>query len=151
MEGGCTCKAIRYRLEDKPMIVHCCHCSWCQRETGSAFVINAVIETGRVSLLSGQPELVLTPSASGRGQKIMRCPTCWVALWSHYSQDAMAFVRVGTLDDPNWAPPDVHIFTSTKQDWVVLPEGAKAYPEFYQFADVWSPESRERARVARGR
>jgi hypothetical protein len=151
MEGGCTCKAIRYRLEDKPMIVHCCHCSWCQRETGSAFVLNAVIETARVSLLSGQPELVLTPSASGRGQKIMRCPTCRVALWSHYSHDAMAFVRVGTLDDPNWAPPDVHIFTSTKQDWVVLPEGAKAYPEFYQFADVWSAGSRERARVARGR
>ena len=151
MEGGCTCKEVRYRLEDKPMIVHCCHCSWCQRETGSAFVINAVIESSRLTLLSGQPELVLTPSASGKGQKIMRCPTCKVAVWSHYSLDAMAFVRVGTMDDPNWAPPDVHIFTSTKQDWVVLPEGAKDYPEFYEYADVWSPESRARFKAARGR
>src|ERR1700733_11053706 len=105
MEGGCTCGAIRYRLDDTPLIVHCCHCSWCQRETGSAFVINAMIESARVSLLSGAPELVHTPSASGRGQKIMRCPTCKVALWSHYSQDVFAFVRAGTLDDPNATPP----------------------------------------------
>src|SRR6185437_2950355 len=141
MEGGCTCKEVRYRLEDKPMIVHCCHCTWCRRETGSAFVINAVIESQRLTLLSGEPELVLTPSASGRGQKIMRCPTCKVAVWSHYSMDALAFVRVGTMGDPNWAPPDVHIFTSTRQKWVVLPEGAKVFEEFYDIPAVWSPES----------
>lgn len=152
MEGGCTCREVRYRLEDQPMIVHCCHCSWCQRETGSAFVINALIESSRLTLLSGQPELVLTPSASGRGQKIVRCQTCRVALWSHYPQagDTMAFVRVGTLDDPNAAPPDVHIFTSTKQDWVVLPEGAAVFKEFYNPAEIWSAGARERARAARG-
>jgi hypothetical protein len=149
MEGGCTCGGVRYRLDDKPLIVHCCHCSWCQRETGSAFVLNAMIESSRVSLLSGAPELVLTPSASGRGQKIMRCPTCKVALWSHYSHDAFAFVRVGTLDNPNTAPPDVHIFTSTKQDWVVLPESARTFTEFYNPAEVWSEESRARFRSAR--
>ena len=149
MEGGCTCGGVRYRLDDKPLIVHCCHCSWCQRETGTAFVLNAMIESSRVSLLSGAPELVLTPSASGRGQKIMRCPTCKVALWSHYSHDAFAFVRVGTLDNPNTAPPDVHIFTSTKQDWVVLPESARTFTEFYNPAEVWSEESRARFRSAR--
>ncbi|HKD46394.1 MAG TPA: GFA family protein [Rhizomicrobium sp.] len=132
------------------MIVHCCHCTWCQRETGSAFVINAVIESSRVTLLSGQPELVLTPSASGRGQKIMRCPTCKVALWSHYSTDALAFVRVGTLDDPNTVPPDVHIYAGTKQDWVVLPDDARVFNEFYNIPAVWPAESRERARAARG-
>ena len=151
MEGGCTCGSVRYRLEDKPLIVHCCHCSWCQRETGSAFVLNAVIESSRLTLLTGAPELVLTPSASGRGQKIMRCPTCKVALWSHYpgGGDAMAFVRVGTLDNPSATPPDVHIFTSTKQDWVVLPPGARVFKEFYDFAEVWPPESRARAKAAR--
>ena len=146
MERGCTCGGVRYRLDDKPLIVHC---SWCQRETGTAFVLNAMIESSRVSLLSGAPELVLTPSASGRGQKIMRCPTCKVALWSHYSHDAFAFVRVGTLDNPNAAPPDVHIFTSTKQDWVVLPESARTFTEFYNPAEVWSEESRARFRSAR--
>jgi hypothetical protein len=108
-----------------------------------------MIESSRVALLSGQPELVLTPSASGRGQKIMRCPTCKVALWSHYSQDAFAFVRVGTLDNPNATPPDVHIFTSTKQHWVTLPDGARVFAEYYDVPSVWSEESRARARVAR--
>ncbi len=133
------------------MIVHCCHCTWCQRETGSAFVINAVIESSRLTLLAGQPELVFTPSASGRGQKIMRCPSCKVALWSHYpgGGDALAFVRVGTMDNPNWAPPDVHIYTSTKQDWVALPEGARVFKEFYDVPSVWSEESRARSRTAR--
>ena len=75
-EGGCDCRAVRYRLEDVPLFVHCCHCRWCQRETGSAFVLNAMIESDRVRLLAGEPEEVLTPSASGKGQRIARCPAC---------------------------------------------------------------------------
>ena len=144
MEGGCTCKEVRYRLDDKPMVVHCCHCSWCQRETGSAFVINAVIESARLTLLSGQPEMVLTPSASGRGQKIMRCPKCWVAVWSHYSRDALSFVRVGTLDNPNAAPPDVHIFTRSKLDWVTLPGSVPAFEIYYDRKALWPAASLER-------
>ena len=53
-EGGCFCKAVRYRLTTAPMIVHCCHCRNCQNQTGSAFVINAFIEADRVELLSGE-------------------------------------------------------------------------------------------------
>lgn len=125
------------------MIVHCCHCRWCQRETGSAFVINAVIEADRVERLQGQPEIVPTPSFSGKGQKISRCPTCHVAVWSNYAGggDAMHFVRVGTLDTPDALPPDVHIFTASKQPWVILPAAQPAFPEFYQGPDVWSAES----------
>ncbi len=128
MDGGCTCGAIRYRMEAPPLIVHCCHCSWCQRESGSAFAVNALIESARLTLLEGAPELVLTPSASGKGQKIVRCPVCRVAVWSHYPQagDAVSFVRVGTLDNPGACPPDVHIYVSTKQPWVVLPDGARS-------------------------
>ena len=151
MEGGCTCGAVRYRMEAPPLIVHCCHCSWCQRETGSAFAVNALIESTRLTILKGAPEPVLTPSASGKGQKIVRCPVCRVALWSHYPQagDAVCFIRVGTLDNPGACPPDVHIYTSTKQPWVVLPDGARAVPEFYDPRAVWPEESRERVRVAR--
>jgi hypothetical protein len=146
VEGGCTCRAVRYRMTTPPMIVHCCHCTWCQRETGSAFVLNAVIEADRVPLLAGQVDLVHTPSSSGAGQKIARCPSCRVAVWSHYSQagDAVRFVRVGTLDAPDRCPPDIHIYTSTKQPWIVLPEGAAAVPEFYNVPAVWRPESLER-------
>jgi hypothetical protein len=141
-EGGCSCRTIRYRLTTAPMIVHCCHCTWCQRETGSAFAVNAVYEADRVEQLAGEPERVVTPSASGRGQPTYRCPTCRIAVWSNYSAGPIVrFVRVGTLDRPALLPPDLHIFTSTKQPWVVLPAGAHAYPEYYELADEWPAES----------
>lgn len=145
-EGGCTCGQVRYRMTSRPLFVHCCHCRWCQRETGSAFVLNAMIEADRVALLSGRPEMVLTPSASGRGQKIWRCPSCRVAVWSNYSGagDKVNFVRVGTLDEPDRLPPDIHIFTASKQPWVVLPEGTPAVPEFYQRSKHWPAESLKR-------
>ena len=145
-EGGCSCRTVRYRLTVAPIFVNCCHCSWCQRETGSAFVLNAMVETARVVLLAGAPISIDTPSASGRGQKIVRCPQCHVALWSHYSSagQGIAFLRVGTLDAPGQFPPDIHIYTSTKLPWVMLPPGAKAVPEFYSRAEVWTVEARER-------
>jgi len=143
LEGGCTCRAVRYRLRTAPMFVHCCHCTWCQRETGSAFALNAMIEADRVELLAGAPEAVQTPSASGKGQTIWRCPTCRIAVWSNYAGagPAVHFVRVGTLDRAGVLPPDIHIFTSTKQPWVVLPPGTPAVPEYYKSAERWPAES----------
>lgn len=145
-EGGCTCRAVRYRLMTKPLFVHCCHCSWCQRETGSAFVLNAMIETDRVKIVSGTPQMVLTPSASGKGQKIMRCPKCFVALWSHYAGAGLkaAFVRVGTLDRPALCPPDIHIFTSTKQPWVTLSGEVPIRKGYYEREKFWPADSLKR-------
>ncbi len=147
-EGGCTCAAVRYRLTSKPLFVHCCHCRWCQRETGSAFVINALIEADRVPLLRGAPEVVHTPSASGRGQGIARCPECRVAVWSNYPGlgDSVRFIRVGTLDDPDQLPPDIHIFTMSRQPWVVIPPGAPVMHEYYDRREHWPSESLERLR-----
>ena len=145
-EGGCTCRAVRYRMTSAPLFVHCCHCRWCQRETGSAFVLNAMIEADRVVLLSGAPDVVLTPTASGKGQKIARCPTCRVALWSNYAGggDAIRFVRVGTLDEPDRLPPDVHIYTASKQRWVILPPDTPVVAEYYSRREHWPAESLER-------
>jgi hypothetical protein len=142
-DGGCTCRFVRYRMTSTPLFVHCCHCRWCQRETGSAFALNAMIEADRVEVLAGRVELVATPSNSGQGQKIARCPVCRVAVWSHYAGagDAVCFVRVGTLDEPDRMPPDIHIFTSTKQPWVVLPPGMPAVPEYYAATEYWPAES----------
>jgi len=152
-EGGCTCRGVRYRLTAAPLIVHCCHCRWCQRECGAAFALNALIETDSLELLHGQVERVVTPSASGKGQQIARCPTCRVALWSHYAGfgERVSFVRVGTLDEPDRLPPDVHIYTESKQPWVVLPAGARVFTQFYKSREVWSAASLERrARLSRG-
>ncbi|MBU6437733.1 MAG: GFA family protein [Betaproteobacteria bacterium] len=146
LTGRCTCGAVRYALQSPPLFVNCCHCTWCQRESGSAFAINAMIEAERVTLVQGEPEVVLTPSASGKGQRISRCPHCRVALWSTYAGagDAVRFVRVGTLDEPNRAPPDIHIFTTTRQVWVVLPPGVPAVPEYYRRDDYWPAASLQR-------
>jgi hypothetical protein len=134
-----------------PIIVHCCHCRWCQRETGASFALNAVIEADRVVLESGTPEVVLTPSLSGKGQKIHRCPQCKVAVFSNYAGggEAFHFIRVGTLDEPDRLPPDVHIFTMSKQPWVTLPPGARAFPEFYNPKEVWPEESLKRWAAAK--
>lgn len=146
VEGGCACRAVRFRVNGKPLFVHCCHCSWCQRETGSAFAVNAMIETDRIEIVSGAPEPVATPSASGKGQLVLRCPSCQVALWSHYSGagEVIGFVRVGTLDTPSAMPPDIHIYTSTKLPWVTLPEGTPAVEEYYRRSEHWPAESLER-------
>ena len=147
--GGCTCGAVRYRLESDPMYVHCCHCTWCQRETGSAFAVNAMIESDRVTLSRGAPEMILTPTESGRGQKVWRCTQCQIALWSNYSGagDKTHFVRVGTLDEPQYLPPDLHIYTASKQPWLVLPGDTPMVEQYYRQSDYWPPESVERRRV----
>ncbi|MGE0583381.1 MAG: GFA family protein [Steroidobacteraceae bacterium] len=153
VEGGCSCRGVRYRLIATPLFVNCCHCSWCQRESGAAFALNAMVETDRIVLLAGAPVTIDTPSASGRGQRIVRCPACRAALWSHYSGagPAIAFLRVGTLDVPGQFPPDAHIYTSTKLPWVVLPPDARATPEFYDPKTTWPAASLERFRAARSR
>jgi hypothetical protein len=152
LDGGCACGAVRYRMTGGPMFVHCCHCRWCQRETGAAFALNAMIEADRVVVLTGEPEVVATPSLSGRGQMIARCPDCRVALWSNYAGagDAVRFVRVGTLDDPDRLPPDIHIYTASKQPWVVIPPGVPAVAEYYRARDHWPAASLARRKALKG-
>ena len=149
-QGGCTCGEVRYRLTSAPLFVHCCHCRWCQRETGTAFALNALIEADRVEILAGDVEVVQTPSASGAGQRISRCPECRVAVWSNYAGagDAVRFVRVGALDDPDALPPDVHIYTDSKQPWVELPQGTPAVAEYYDREQLWPAESLARRAAA---
>lgn len=151
-EGGCACGAVRYRLAGAPMIVHCCHCASCQTETGTAFALNALIESDRVALLAGAPEPVMTPTQSGRGQQVWRCPACRIALWSNYggADDRLRFVRVGTLDEPGRLAPDVHIYTRSKLPWVRLPEGAKAFEAYYDSKEIWPAASLERRKALFG-
>lgn len=151
LDGGCACGAVRYRLLSAPMIVHCCHCRDCQRQTGSAFVINALIETDRTAVLTGAPEPVAVPTDSGRPHDIHRCPACRTALWSDYGRrPALRFVRVGTLDDPAALPPDVHIYTRSRLPWVSLPTDRPAFPAYYELAAVWPAESLARRRAILG-
>jgi hypothetical protein len=136
-------------MTSQPLFVHCCHCRWCQRETGASFALNALIEAERVQLLQGEVDVVLTPSESGKGQKIACCPKCRVAVWSNYAGagDAVRFIRVGTLDEPDRLPPDIHIFTASKQPWVVIPPNTPAVAAYYRASDLWPKESLERRAI----
>lgn len=150
-EGGCTCRHLRYRMESEPLIVHCCHCRWCQRETGTSFALNALLESARLKVLEGEPEFVHTPSESGKGQRVARCPHCKVAVWSHYagSGDVVSCVRVGTLDHPDRFPPSVHIYTESKQPWVVLDSDVPSFEQYYNPSEFWPGESRRRFKAAK--
>ena len=151
LEGGCACGAVRFRLGSPPMFVHCCHCLDCQRQTGSAFVLNALIEADRVTLLSGNPEPVAVPTSSGKPHEIYRCPSCRVALWSSYGGvQKLRFVRIGTLDNPAALQPDVHIYVRSKLPWVALPENVPAFDAYYDSRKLWPPESLERRRAIFG-
>jgi hypothetical protein len=147
-EGGCACGAVRYRLFSEPMFVHCCHCLNCQRQTGSAFVINLLIEGDRLEILAGEPEAVDVPRDDGSTQRIYRCPDCQVAVFSEYGRPEVRFVRSGTLDDPKGITPDVHIYTRSKVDWLALPDGAAAFDEYYDSKQLWPAASLERLRAA---
>lgn len=150
LEGRCTCGAVHYHLTRQPLFVHCCHCTWCQRETGSAFAVNALIETSHVQVTRGTVVACQQGSASGRGQTLINCDTCHTTLWSYYAsaQERVSFVRVGTLLDPGQAPPDIHIFTSTKFPWVILPDGQPAVSEYYRRSDLWPEQSQQRYKAA---
>ena len=133
------------------MFVHCCHRTWCQRETGSAFALNALVEASNVELLQGQVTQTTLPSASGKGQVVTRCAVCGIVMWSNYAgaREKVHFVRVGTLDQPSLAPPDIHIYTTTKQPWVILLEGVRAVPEYYRRSTTWPADSIARYDAAR--
>jgi len=151
LEGGCACGAVRYRLVCAPMFVHCCHCRDCQRQTGSAFVLNALIETDNISIVAGEPGPVAVPADSGKPHLIYRCPACQIAVWSEYGgRSALRFVRVGTLDDPAALPPDVHIYVRSKLPWITLPEGVPTFGAYYDSRALWPAASLERRRALLG-
>ena len=143
-EGGCACGAVRYRLTTDPLFTHCCHCLNCQRQTGSAFVINLLIEAARMELLAGVPQPVEVLRDDGSKQRIFRCPTCQVAVFSEYGRPGVRFVRGGTLDQPDEIAPDVHIFTRSKVSWITLPDAVPAFDEFYDTKTLWPASSLER-------
>jgi hypothetical protein len=148
LDGGCACGEVRYRLKREPMFVHCCHCRDCQRQTGGAFAINALIECDEIDLLAGQPVPIRMPTDSGGVHDIYRCPTCQIAVWSDYGgRLPVRFVRASTLDKPDALAPDVHIFTRSKLPWVVLPEGVPAFAVYYDTKTLWPAASLERRRA----
>jgi hypothetical protein len=151
LTGRCACSSIRYQLLAQPMFVHCCHCEDCQRLTGSAFVLNAIIETQAIKLLRGKPVAVSVPRENGP-HDIYRCPKCQTALLSDYGHKPnVRFVRIGTLDKPGTLKPDVHIFTRSKVKWLKLPKRTPAFRDYYETSKLWPKASFKRLNAALGK
>jgi hypothetical protein len=151
LTGRCACGSIRYQLLAPPMFVNCCHCDDCQRLTGSAFVLNAIIEPKAIKLLRGRPVAVPVPREYGP-HDIYRCPKCQTALWSDYGHKPnVRFVRVGTLDQPAALKPDAHIFTRWKVKWLRLPAGTPVFRDYYETSKLWPEASYKRLMTALGR
>ena len=143
-KGGCACGEVRYGLTAEPLVVHCCHCRNCQRQTGSAFVVNLMLEADCVELLASDPVAIDVPRGASSTQRIWRCPSCQIAVYSRYTSGKLRFVRAGTLDDPASVEPDVHIYARSKLPWVTLPDAVPAFCSYYDPEKVWPAESLER-------
>jgi hypothetical protein len=121
----------------------------CQRQTGSAFVINLLIEADQVELVAGEPQGIPVPRSGGKRQQIYRCPACQVAVFSTYTGKNLWFVRAGTLDDPSGVQPNVHIYTRSKVPWVMLPDSTPAFDTYYDMEKYWPKASLERLQALR--
>ena len=147
--GGCACGGLRYELMAEPMFVHACHCLLCQRQTGGAFIIHAMIETDRLRVLSSAPYSHGLPTGSGGSHTIYRCPDCQVAVFSDYgNQPWERLVKVGTLDDPSRLKPNAHIFIRSKLPWISLPPDVPSFDEFYDLPSLWPHSSYKRKLAA---
>ena len=149
LQGGCDCGEVRYQLTRSPLFTHACHCTWCQRETGSAFVVNVIIESQNIQVDQGAAKPFPVPTGSGGKQHIYRCPSCYVALWSTYgsAKAKVSYLRAGTLDEPDLLPPQAHIYTSSKQSWLTLDGTANVSKGYYNRARTWPAESLERLKA----
>ena len=149
--GGCACGSIRYQLLDKPMFVHCCHCDDCQRLTGSAFVLNAIIETQAIKLLSGKPVAVPVPRENGP-HEIYRCPRCQTPVWSEYGHKPnIRYVRVGTLDKPGRAEARRAHLHPVESEVAQLPKRTPSFRDYYNTSKLWPKASFKRLNAALGR
>jgi hypothetical protein len=148
MDGGCECGRVRYRIEGEPIFVNCCHCRQCQKLSGSAFAMNAMIERDRVEVTAGAEAL---ESARGGGA---RCSECGVILWGthRFFCDAILFLRVGTLDEGERLAPSAHFFLRSKHSWVPVPDGIPAFETLPGPGDppLFGPEADARVRAAGG-
>jgi hypothetical protein len=146
LEGGCECGLVRYRLIGEPIFVNCCHCRQCQKLSGSAFALNAMIEADRVEVTAGADRLVGTAGEA-------RCPGCSVLLWATHAMfgDNVLFVRVGTLDEGEKLTPDIHFFVRSKHPWISVPEGVPVFGTLPGEADppLFGAEAAARLEAAR--
>ena len=133
LTGGCVCGAIRYTVSRVPVNVYTCHCTDCQRITGSAFSIGVVVTAQAFQLTGNEPRPAPGGiTVTGRVKTRWICPDCATTLYGgpkvgSEAPGAMRVIRGGTLDDTSWLQPSAHLWTRSAQPWIVLPEGIRRF------------------------
>lgn len=130
MVGGCLCGSTRYEIAAEPTLIYACHCSDCQKATGSAFVLAMRVPPGRIVCTQGGAKPYVRARADGRKRSVFRCPHCLTALWSENVEPSKyVTVYAGTLDDSARLPPPAHVWTQDAQPWIGLPKDGLLFPQ----------------------
>ena len=137
-EGGCLCGAIRYRVKgnSRPLRTYVCHCTDCQRRTGSAFSTIVWFEKESVELTGdGLTTYEHRNVESNRWRRSHFCNRCGTTfMWTAEHRPGVRIIMVGTLDDPNWVKIQWHVWTRSAQQWVVVPQNVDCYEKGSQGA-----------------
>jgi hypothetical protein len=140
--GSCNCQSVQYTITDAPLFTHLCHCTKCQKRTGSAFVLNIMVFVNDIALTSAAPESYTTITDSGSELTTFACSSCRDILYHTHPEFArIVMIAGGTVDDPGWIKPQAHIFVRSKQPWLELSNDIPAYLEMYQLEDTWPQAS----------
>lgn len=130
VEGGCVCGALSYRLSGPPLYIVACHCLTCQCLSGSDYVLTMPVLRENFSLLTGKVAQCMRTAESGRITPGFFCPECGTRVWHEMVYAKRTYnLRAGTLDDPNWASPIAHMWTSRKKPHVIIPDDVIQFPE----------------------
>lgn len=128
-DGGCLCGRVRYRLTDEPLTLYACHCTDCQRRTGTAFALSMVVTRSSLELVKGDPQSYAIEMPDGRPKGGRFCAACSAHLWGEPRNfPQLVVIQPGTLDDTSWLRPIGHIWTRSAQPWLSLPEGSLNFP-----------------------
>jgi hypothetical protein len=124
--GGCLCGGVRYRFTGEPLAYYACHCTDCQRQTGSAFGLSMIVHREAVEVLRGEPRLFEVSMPDGRTKRGRCCPECPVRLWGEpVKLPQLLILRPGTFDDPGVHEPFGDIWTQSARPWVGFTRGPR--------------------------
>tara|TARA_Y100001934_G_C12157277_1_gene680227 strand:+ start:280 stop:783 length:504 start_codon:yes stop_codon:yes gene_type:complete len=150
--GGCECGDTRYQFVGEPLFIHACHCTLCQRITGSAFQISMLMTKSQFSLSKGQPAVWHLKADSGNVRPVFFCERCGCQLYGDAPGRGpeIMWIQSGTLDDTTWFSPRAHIWTSSMQSWLTLPVDVPAFDTNYDAVKVWPASSLARMQASPG-
>lgn len=142
LRGACQCRAVRYEISQEPLTIYACHCTDCQRQSGSAFSLSMIVPREAVTIVAGQPKEWIRRTESGRLVSCLLCGDCGSRLYHNpKTNEAITIVKSGTLDESRGLDPVGHIWTRSAQSWFPIPTDSIRYevqpPSLSVLTEAW--------------